>query len=317
MRRKNFERTEYLLVAAFSIISLIDVVLILLKLETLHQVFESFMVTTLLGLSTIMLVRWYRHHDELLECLKLSPELLRQKEIIDWLNEIAIDCFEIRQNRWPKIAARYMDQRFEHLRTEIHKLKAEITELKGGRMKTDLHLGRLYSPEFFRHTRGPSFVTHFRDWGYWNTPEGEKQLAANSKAIKKRFGTITRIFIIPLVSEPRTKYPSDATIQQQVDAHVIVMAIAETSAEKKYCRDVGVFFAKGGKVVEFMSEWDYTGQGFATITFKGESLAVGKEMHDYLTSNARVIKNLDDWKDFKQVTDKQESEIATRAHTPV
>ena len=305
MVRKNFELFEFVVVALFGIVGLADVVLIIATmeegklLEACHHAVQSFLLATLASFCSIMLVRWYRHQHEILETLKMSTDLLRHDKIVTYLRDIVADCTEIRQKRWPEFAEFF-------LTSSLRRLKGDTGKLKSGQMTLALDIAQSFSPKFFTVTRGQSFVTAYGNWIYWKTPHGQSQLQANNQAIKGKFGPIIRVFIVPNI--PATDFPSDETIENQIKAGIDLMAISEDEVRTEFRRDVGVFFDGNRDEVVFMSEWIYPSsgqggqdqQGYATLTFDGEPLSIGKRMHDSLTKGATSIKHLDDWAKYKE-----------------
>ena len=297
MARKNFERAEFVLGLIFSVIGVADVVLIIAiskgdKLQTCHEAIQSFLLAAVVVYSSIMLVRWYRHHDEILESLNLSTDLMRHDKMASYFKEIIGACSAIRQKRWPgEFAELFLTARLQHLNEETSKLKS-------GQMMIDLDVAQSDSPKYFMVTRGRSFVTAYGNWEYWTKPEGHNQLQANRQAITAKFGPIIRVFILPNHKE----IPSDDIVQKQIDAKINFMVIHENDVRRsEFIGDVGVFFDGDRDEVVFMSEWTYTdpGRGVATLYFEGERLVFGKQMYDYLTSRARPIKRLADWTEYK------------------
>jgi hypothetical protein len=308
--KKNYEQTEFVVSAIFATIGLFDVILVIALAvtahngetagathtgvwETVHRAIQSFLLATLLTFSMFTLIRWYRHHDELLESLKLSTDLLRHDQMVNNLKDIVGDCSDIRQKGWPEFADLFLVQRLEHLRKEIG-------TLKGGQMVIDLHDAQAASPKFFTITKGRSFVTSYKNWDYWKNADGKNQLAANAKAIRKH-GQIIRVFIIPVENGASDIFPSDEIILEQLAAAIHVRAISEKKVKEEYCRDVGVFFDRNPERVVFMSEWHYSSptRGSATLSFEGEPLTIGMNIHDHLMAKSTEIKNVDNWADFK------------------
>lgn len=309
MKRKNYELIENILTVFFAIIAAADAVLIILTkgglqhafegeelFETIHQIVQSLFITTVVLCSLTLLIRWHRHHEEMLEAMELSKEIVQENKVAEHLKEIIQNCREIRQKGWPEFAQNYLtEELLEDLKTSTHQLKI-------GSMKCSLVVGRMYSPGFFKITKGPSFVTHYGEWDYWSFPAGLKQLKANRNAITNH-GPITRYFIL----RDCDGVPEDNIIKNQLDAKINLYVVHENEVNKRFLCDVGVFFDEDGKIV-FLSEWYFDSdsqkdpeKNFAALTLEGQRLTFGLQVYDHFDSNnyAKPIRGPKDWEDYK------------------
>jgi len=272
----------------------------------LHESIQSGMVTGVLIFCVINLLRWYRHHDELLECLKLSPKLMQHLEILKALDEIVCGCGKIRENKkWPKFAKEHADELFTDLKTMVVDLNTKVKDLSRGKMKIPLEEGQMLSPTFFGVVPGAlSFVTHCGHWNYWIEDPGVNQLYANKAAILAGHGKIIRVFIIPVDPRSGPQFPDDGIIRNQLEAKISVRAILQNEIPINSRRDVGVFFEKDGETVRFMSEWK---DNEAILTFDDSEHPLRNYEYGFVKDHSRAIagEDLEAWEAYKAYAKKR------------
>lgn len=277
--------------------------------EITHQVIQSLFLTTATLFTILMLNRWYRHNDEMKEAIKESTEkvlkalnvhplLVEKNKAGASLLHLVESCGEILRKNWPEfVEAILVDQ--------IGNGKSKIDALKGGSLELDLETAHRYSPKFFTITKGPSFVTaSARNLGYWRTPDGRAQLAANKQAIKAKYGSITRAFIVP---KDQSDLLHADIIQEQLNAGVNLIFVNESDVKPDFLCDVGVFLQPCESEVSFMSEWPWPNGGQkhqpARLTFDGPRLQdFGHQVYSYFRAHEKAVhvNKLAQWEAYKK-----------------
>lgn len=315
MERKKyfFEHSEFIVSVVFTIVAAGDIAVIFFKSthdpekharwEITHEILQSLFLLSVVVLSILILIRWYRHTHEMHEAFKVAKDLFQEGDrASETLRDIIDNCSEIRRKRWPEFAELFLVER-------LLEIKSITNKMKSGSMEIELNFGQRHSPHFFTITKGPSFVTATGNGRYWHTEPGKRQLEANKRAIESNNGDITRVIILGEKNgSSAIEYPDDI-IENQLAAKIKLLVICESKVEDLFRCDVGVFFDDRGQNVAFLSEWPYPDQpqgrdqprGRAKLTFEGERLAFGNRVYEYFINHeeACTIHDFKDWQQYK------------------
>jgi hypothetical protein len=334
--RSNYEHLEYAIAFALTLVlTLTDLGLIYLSSEThefssriLDEVFRGFLMSVIAVSCVTMLIRWYRHHDEILSALEKFKALKEYREIEAHITAITENALAVQQKDWPPYAR-------EILSEELEKLATLSARLRTGTIELSFDVATAYSPHFFELTNGISFVTDYGDWDYWKSDHGKGQLESNKKVLANRPGTIIRVFILPpyersinfttgngyydASKQHDRLHDLDAIIKEQLAAGVQVRVISESKLDRAFRRDVGVFFRDvRGEDVQFVSEWfePLHKDRRAVLFFDGNELKNAKRMYTALVRDgaAKQIRSLREWEQYRNGLSKTIS--ATSAGPP-
>jgi hypothetical protein len=273
--RKDFEYLEFVIVGAITLtLTLFDLQLILMSSDhekpakIVHDVFQGFLLSLVATSCTAMVIRWYRHRDEILDAVESFKKLNKYKDVELRISNIIRFCLDIREKNWPRHAN-------DILIEELESLRAFVQRLYSGRVNLSYEVAIEHSPKFFTTAKGLIFVTSYGEWKYWKSEAGKKQLESNKEAISRFHRKIIRVFILPPYDGIDSKIPEDfaPVIEEQLNAGVEVRAVFERNLPAKFRRDVGVFFHDKEKKSSSSQSGSPTGRSKDTVTPSGFSRA--------------------------------------------